>query len=273
MVVLTMLGELAGIAQRGENPATSILVSTLYYVVLVPIMPPSLHLILQRKIQAVIDALEDRAQSPSFLDLPLVYRPDVLRVLREWQHEVGELYPPAKLRPQIVTARSLADSRDPHQIQKYVDTDKSAPRAPPGCEKQEAFYRNTAILTLTGNGRSHGPELQKAFDEYDPAKEKLVSREFLSYIETTWKTNPTMIDLDYEKSREHHFDNQDLCHDPFRFGKALVAGGFALESRSGLFSYLHLYLTGAADSINRLGDRLKIEACVGDVTSILEQIR
>lgn len=82
-----------------------------------------------------------------------------------------------------------------------------------------------------------------------------------------------MIDLDYERSREHHPADQDLCHNPFCFGEALVQAGLAMESQEGLLSYIHIYLLTAADCIKHMGDRLKIEACVGDVTCVLEQIK
>lgn len=273
MIILSMLGDLASTIHRGENTRTQKLMATLYYIFLAPIMPPTLHAILQANIQEVISSLEERNERHSFLDLPQTYRAEVLRVLREWQHEVGEQYPPSKLRPKIVQARIMADSTDNDQLSKYMDVDNSMPRAPSGCKKQEEFYRKTAILTLTGDGRGHGADLKTAFDDLDLVKSPEVSRDMLSQIEATWKTNPTMIDLDYEKSREHHFNDQDLCHNPFSFGEALVQAGFAMESGSGLLSYLHLYFVSAANAISTLGDRLKIEACVGDVTSILEQIR
>lgn len=168
MIILTMLGELAEATQRGGDSKTTKLVPTLYYVFLAPIMPPTLHTVLQIIIQKIIDVLEDKRAGPTFLDLPRAYRPDVLRVLREWQDEVGTHYPPSKLRPRIVSGRVIADSRDSQHIQKYMDIDGDDHRAPPGCKKQEAFYRKTAILTLSGNAIGHGKELQEAFDTFDP---------------------------------------------------------------------------------------------------------
>lgn len=275
-IMLTMLADLAEARQRGKDYTASRQISALYanfipiltsytdfntlfryYVFLAPIIPPAMHAILQDTIQEIIDALEGRRESHPFLDLLAVSTPAVLQVLAEWQYEVGARYPPAILRPYIVENCFL-----------------DASKAPPGCEKQEAFYQETAILVLADTGRGLGSELQKAFDEFNPASTSTVSQEVLQTTESTWKTNPTLIDLDYAESWDEKIPNPPaLCHNPFRFGENLLTGGFAKVSHAGLLPYLQDRFINVADSITHLGDRLKIEACVGDITYILEQIR
>lgn len=239
------------------------LISTLYYVFLAPIMPPGEHADLRIVIRQIIDALEGKRALRPFLDLPEVFHTDVLKVLREWQHEVGEKFPPSSLRPQIASARMFADYQSSAQLSNYMDNADARP-IPQGCAKQEAFYRQTTILTRNGIGKGHGQELQDAFEAFDPDNPSPLSKEVLAHVEQTWKTNSTMIDLDFEKSRERVGEDQNLCHDPFGFGLQLVQAGLARQSDSklGLFSYLQMYFTIAADAVNDLGDRLKIEACV-----------
>ncbi|SMQ46068.1 unnamed protein product [Zymoseptoria tritici ST99CH_3D7] len=104
-------------------------------------------------------------------------------------------------------ARVVADMQDFMTAQAYMGSKRPHSRAPPGSDKQEAFYEETAILTKTGNGRGQGKEVQEAFDAFHASGGKHVKPEFLSWIEANWKTNPTMIDLDYERSRE--YDHND----------------------------------------------------------------
>ncbi|KJX97970.1 hypothetical protein TI39_contig450g00005 [Zymoseptoria brevis] len=179
LVMLVMLDALA--KTTGANEAAATRISTaLFYTFLAPIIPPEVHTILQSIIQRLIGMLEHRMAWPFYLDVSETFRPRILRILREWQHEVGEQFPTSKLRPQIQRARVVADMQDFMTAQAYMGSNRPRSRAPPGSEKQEAFYKETAILTKTGNGRGQGKEVQEAFDAFHVSGGKHVKPEFLS---------------------------------------------------------------------------------------------
>lgn len=55
----------------------------LYYTFISPIMPRSSYLLLQEHIRVILDGLDHRQQLPRFVDVPELYRPDIIRVLRQ----------------------------------------------------------------------------------------------------------------------------------------------------------------------------------------------
>lgn len=69
-------------------------------------MPGRLAAILQARIQRAIDILEDKQPPPAYLDIPHIHRPEVLRVLKEWQHDASARVPVSKMRREIVSQRS-----------------------------------------------------------------------------------------------------------------------------------------------------------------------
>jgi hypothetical protein len=74
----------------------------LYYVYLPPIMPRYIYNILQIQIKKQIAGLEDQKLLPSFLDVPRMYRSNILRALKEWQQNTFADYPTHWMRTQAI---------------------------------------------------------------------------------------------------------------------------------------------------------------------------
>lgn len=269
ILILQLLFDMVETPNTNSSASVNASMRCLYYTYLAPIMPAPVHDTLQQKIRDAIDRLENRKPMLPCLDVSADFRPDVLKVLREWQGEAGDDFPASKLRSSVVSQRALSDEQQKMRFGSLYQT-----TTPPGCEKQELFYRKTGILLLSSNPTGHAKELQRAYELFDPSKPDEFEKGFLKAVDASWKTNPTMIDLHWERGRDAHPSDSTLAHDPFSLGDGLHMGGFALPDKThGLFGMLKPFFFAAATAIAQLGDKLKIEACVGDITSILEQIR
>lgn len=133
-----------------------------YYTFLSPIMPRFLYEMLQRHISTLIDGLEGRKELPRCIDVPDMYRQDIIRVLRQWQEEAPAEYPARRLREQAFRGRQ----RDILQKSaSYGITDE----VPKGSEKQDAFYRRTGILMMSpAHDALLGKELSQILEAYRP---------------------------------------------------------------------------------------------------------
>jgi hypothetical protein len=74
----------------------------LYYVYLAPVIPLTLYRALQMHIKNLIAALEDQRKLPSFLDVPTMHRPGILRVLKSWQEDTMAEYSTRYMRTHVL---------------------------------------------------------------------------------------------------------------------------------------------------------------------------
>ncbi|KAK6397177.1 hypothetical protein LTR65_007677 [Meristemomyces frigidus] len=148
ILILLMLDEMSeGVEgseeeEEEEEEEGEMLPALFYYTCLAPIMPKLFYDSLQGYIKKAMDALECKCSLPSFLDVPQLYRADILRVLREWQGEVQEEYPTARVR------REAVRTRQGDRMQQTIRSGAPGLTAPEDCSKLEAFYLNTGVLFL-----------------------------------------------------------------------------------------------------------------------------
>jgi hypothetical protein len=92
MVIMLLIHDLSEILKtRGKESKRTALVACLYFTYLEPILPGHLGRILTSRIQRAVDMLEGRQGLPSYLDVPVLYRPPVIAILNEWKNEVHPL--------------------------------------------------------------------------------------------------------------------------------------------------------------------------------------
>lgn len=104
LVIFLLLDDMSKVIKKSRSER-SLLLQCLYYTYLSPIIPGQLATILQARIQRAIDILEDKKPSPAYLDIPHIHRPEVLRVLQEWQHDASARLPVSKMRRTIISQR------------------------------------------------------------------------------------------------------------------------------------------------------------------------
>ena len=270
-LILQIMDELT--TMRVGEKASYSLHFLLYYIYLAPVMPKCIYRILQRQIAKSIDILEGRRSMLTFLDVPQAHRADIVRVLREWQSEAFEQFGTRRVRKQAV---SLVFS---NAVQQQMQFGQELEQPPPkGCEKQAAFYRKTGILMMSSDERNDFvrkelPELGKAYDQFNPSSPRSPSEDILDAVDSTWATNVTMVDLDWEHNREEM--EIDVGHDPFQLAAGLEYIGFGLvnDGCTGLYDHMSFWFNSVILCLGLMKHRIKIEVCLGDAACVLEQIR
>ena len=245
-------------------------------------MPDPIHKILQIRIGWVIDILEDDG-GPVWLDVPKAFRPALIRVYKQWQHEAGAEYGTKRIRKEVIRTRNNARATKEHTRSQYVPEERlhepepDAVDVPAGCEKEEAFYMQTGIMVMKwlGHENLYETEVKEAYEKFDPDKPEELAMDFLDVVDENWKTNPTFIDLDWQRNREaSHADVSSVAHDPFEFGVQLSRVGFnSPDKQGGLLNICAFWFSSVANAFRDIRLRIKVEACVGDVTTVFEQIR
>jgi hypothetical protein len=265
LVVFLLLDDLSK-ATRTSRSKPSTLLACLYYTYLSPIMSSPLAAILQARIQRVIDILEDKQPPPAYLDIPHIHRPEVLRLPKEWQHDASARLPVSKMRQEIVSQRRSERMKLGLRLGPMPDV-------PPEWKIEQQFYEQTGVLTMPkAYDAAYEDEIRSAF-ETSSARRIERKDAVVEKFETDWASNVTMIDLDWFKAlRSLDGTDIDVAHDPGQFGAALH-DRIPMEPGARLYDLVALWFTLVAECLNQLKGDMRIEMCLGNITTVLEQIR
>lgn len=274
LLVLLMIYEFSQLLDDDEKKANSLIFPLFYYTYIAPIMPPLMHDVLQAKISDAIAILNEPELMPAFLDVPTAFRGEVLRVLKEWQEEVGLEYHTKRVRNEVVRQRAEGIQSNLNMLKQYGKGKEDMRPSPDSCEKEQAFYEKFGILTM--NWASHQlfyeEELQQAFEDFDLENKGALNTDFLDVIDENWKVNPTFVDLEWQRNREDSHMYLVVNHCPFQFGHDLLETGAKAMEKQGLLNIVSFWFNGVSHAFSRMRERCKVEACVGDIATILEQI-
>lgn len=275
ILILLMIHEFSQFLNDDEQKANSLIFPLFYYTYLAPIMPPLMHDVLQAKIADAIAILNEPELMPAFLDVPAAYRGEVLRVLKEWQEEVGAEYPTNRVRLEVIRQGNEGIQSRIDQLRRYGKGEEDMRAPPESCEKEQAFYEEFGILTM--NWASHHlfyeEELQQAFADFDLDDRGALNTDFIDVIEENWKVNPTFVDLEWQRNREDSHACLVVNHDPFETGYDLLEAGAKAMEKQGLLNIVSFWFNGVSHGLSRMKDRCKIETCIGDIAAVLEQIQ
>lgn len=267
LVLFLLLDDLSKLARaRGPSPKRSLLQACLYYTYISLIMPSRVAAVLQARIQLAIAILEDKQPPPAYLDIPHIYRPEVLRMLKQWQHDAGARLPVSKMRREIVRQRSLERMRMGLRMGPMPDV-------PPEWRLEQQFYEQTGVLTISEpHDTIYGDEIRSAFKA--PSTGKIAQKDAVAKrVEADWASNVTMIDLDWvEALRSLDGTDIDLAQNPWQFAAALRDSTPA-EPGARLYDLFVDWFTLMAACFGQLKGDMKIEVCLGSITTVLEQIR
>jgi hypothetical protein len=248
----------------------SLLLPCLYYTYLPPIIPVRLAAILQARIQRVIDILEDKQPPPAYLDIPHIHRSEVLRVLKQWQHDASARLPVSKMRQETVSQRRSERMKwDLHHSSSMGPRPDTAPE----WKLEQEFYEQTGVLTIPKPYDAvYGEEILSAFEA---SSTRRIERKdaVVEKVEADWASNVTMIDLDWVEVKRHlDCVDIDVAHDPWQLGAA-VRDRMPLEPGARLYDFVTTWFAIVAECFNQLKGDMKIEVCLGNITTVLEQIR
>ncbi|KAK4897959.1 hypothetical protein LTR27_004343 [Elasticomyces elasticus] len=268
LLLLDKLGRRVDSSRQGQ-PMVS---ACLFYVYLAPVMPARVGATLQTYIQALLDMLEGRRQLPTYLDLPQLYRPEVIKILREWQHDASTEFPARRMRREMVKQRRMERLKWEMQTQPHMQGITLETREEWKIEQK--FYEQTGVLPMPHPmNEMYEEDIRKAYQAFvaNPSEQ---TRAVSDIVDANWVTNPTMVDLEWLRNRPRGDGvDIDLAEDPYGFGAAVLDLGIPLETGAGLMENVNAWFLMIAACMFQLKNRIKIEACLGDVTAVLEQIR
>ncbi|TKA65542.1 hypothetical protein B0A55_09869 [Friedmanniomyces simplex] len=84
LLILMLIDRLGRTNDSKQKGGQGLIFACLFYTYLAPVMPAPVYGTLQNYIKMLIDILENRHALLSYLDVPQIYRPDILKILREW---------------------------------------------------------------------------------------------------------------------------------------------------------------------------------------------
>lgn len=242
----------------------------LLHIYLSPIMPGRLAAMLQARVQRAIDILEDKQPPPAYLDIPHIYRPQVLRVLNQWQHDASARLSVSKLRREIVLQRHSEKVKwDLHHSTSMGPRPETAPE----WKTEKQFYEQTGVLAVPKpHDPAYGDDIRSAFEA--SSARKIERKDAVAKkVEADWASNVTMIDLDWvEALNNMDAHDIDVANDPWQFGAALREF-IPAKSGAGLYELVAMWFNFLAECIGQLQNSMKIEMCLGSITTVLEQIR
>lgn len=92
-------------------------------------------------------------------------------------------------------------------------------------------------------------------------------------VETDWTSNVTMIDLNWVEAKTSldRFEI-DVAHDPWQF-KAALRDLMPMKPGARLYDFVALWFELIAECFSQLKDDMRVEVCLGDITTVLEQMR
>lgn len=271
LVILLLLDELSELVDNTDKAIGSNTLLCLVYTFFSSIMPASLHNLLQEKIAQAKNALEEDTL-PSYIEIPSMYRAETLRYLDDWQCKVQQEYPITRMQPQILQARA----QEEHQHMAFGGPAEFM-NLPAGVNlaKEQRFEALTgAIMLPSPQNNILGPDLQKAFKAFDARAPRPTVKGALSAIRSSWATNVTLVDLYWERSRDPDpFMDIDVGDCPFTWCHKAMEAGVKTPKAKSFFDYAAPWFISIAQALRQLHGQIRIEACVGDVTAVLEQIR
>lgn len=262
IVIFLLLDDLSKVI-RTSGPKRSLLLACLYYTYLSSIMPGRLATLLQARIQLAIDILEDKKPPPAYLDIPHIHRPEVLRVLKQWQHDASARLFVAKMRREIGSQRF----RDKFRSGLHMGP---MPDMPPAWRMEELFYEQTGVLTVPKPFDAVcGDDIRAAFEA--SSMQKIERKDAVAEkVTADWASNVTMIDLDWvEAPRGIDGTDVDVAHNPWQFGAAL-RGLVPMKPGARLFDMVSMWFTIVADCFSDLKGDLVLLDAASDHTLMLD---
>lgn len=149
----------------------------------------------------------------------------------------------------------------------------SVPDVPPKWQLEQQFYEQIGALTMSKpHDIVYGDEIGAAFEASSTGK---IERKdaVAKKVDADWASNVTMINLDcVEAFRSIDGTDVDLAQNPWQFAAAL-RDIVPLESGARLCDLAAAWFGQIAYCFGQIKGDIKIEVCLGSITTVLEQIR
>lgn len=274
-----------------ESKKVDDLLETVAFIFAGVILPPKVHEILQEAIAALVARLErkDRAVFP-WLAIETSSRSHILRHLKHWQQPLG-------IDSHYAVRRIIATAKVSIQATRFAQLMSPGEHNTdllPGCENDERVFQEFTMITPTqGFLERHEPDLKRLVDVFlgDSKQDKVVKDEMNAYLDENWKTNVTLIDLEWQAKKDlldHSAFGKDVSGLDFEAANSVmecllfewpkVPKGYEhLEEKKCMVERMSDFfrMISASITINaiRLRGHFNIEMVVGEMADFMEQLR
>ena len=244
------------------------IMATFYFTFLAGCMPSYAFDRLQKTIADVIEALESDALPFGWIHVSEVDKPPLLRSLKAWQSELVSFLGT----PEVLKLVTFGNKQSYHQQAAMFGHPPIV--APKGCEKEKSMFLDTGVV-LPPDSLLHKYEepLSKLLEKAKAGRTATSQlKNIESYLCRNWKTNVTVLDLDWHKK---NMALVDVAHDPFEIADNMYmkSGVKPPSSPSRLYDYMTPFLVDTALVIRHLKGRMMVEFIPGEVTAVAEEIR
>ncbi len=274
-LVLLLLHDLSELQDLSSDEGTLIL-ATLFYLFLAPIMPGYVFDRLQRTVSDAIDRLNNDKLLPSWIYINEIHKTSLCKALTSWQDEVSRTWDTSTMIK--FTLRSILRSRQnragllPAMFPEELPT-------PTGCSHEQETFRQAAVFFPPATLERRDASLQKLLLKTNirPHINKIKA-----YLIKEWRTNVTLIDAEWEKSRladskKSSSRSEDVDVDTEQFSlveKLYSESGLTKPTNpTRLYDYIAPFFVKVAAAIKQLKGRMIIEAVCGEFAAVMEQIR
>lgn len=150
---------------------------------------------MEEHIRTLIDELESGEDILETIYVPQETRDEVIRKLKRWLEPLGDDYSPKKIRTAVV--RNFIKTE---QHRKDVFGEEAVD-AHPDSKNKEQDYRDFGVIFAPDVFiERREPALRPLLDAFRSGS-KNSKKTPEEYIDSNWKTNPTVLDMDYEPRR------------------------------------------------------------------------
>lgn len=247
--------------------------STISYLYTTQVIPAYAWALLQKTIERILESFQKNEQPIPWVYVPTSVQQTICQSLTSWQQTPSGPYTTQRFR-QLTWL---------HNVQQIAGRgamlgDSAPTEAFPELKLDHRVFKEFNIVLPEGVIlEARDPELAKMIKEYRKGN-KTVQDRISDHINSTWKTNMTLVDLEWENDRYDYKHTPDLGFTPFDVVDLLEQGledirGPRNQRGETIISHAELFFLGMVKSISALRDRMIVEACLGEMADVMERIR
>jgi hypothetical protein len=251
----------------GVEDATTVMA----YLYFGQVIPPAVNAKLQECIKQILPLVESDGEIFQWFFMDVSTRKQVAHVLKQWQQPMP--YGPKPIRR--VVRKRLQETRKRREAFMGPGRLEKTP-------ERKTWEELTVMLPPKAFAKNREPQLVPLVEKYYKGS-KSAAKELDEYIDATWVTNPTMIDVDYLTSsrkdlvgfgpRSDEVDVPAVECDPLEESQKLIPSNTRSSMSTGALDHTAKFFDMVALSFMRITGRLKLEALVGEMTDTLERLQ
>ncbi|CAH0057403.1 unnamed protein product [Clonostachys solani] len=249
------------------------------YVFAAQLMPSWASDILHGAMAAVIAELENLSSNVmGIFYVPEPARQIIARVLKEWQQPPEPWYTTAALRGILSRESKLRDAERTSIV--FGDMEPTNEKVPPGCGKHDpdtrTFFDIHVLLPPADLMQKYDPRLADIHKAYGKKQTRKNRKVLDDYLDSNWKPNVTVIDLEFQRKREDRATGgPNITWSPHQIVSQLFPNfqPQAAQCPPGVLSHFQSFFNMVGKSIPRLKSRLVIEVVLGEMNDALERLR